>query len=149
MGFLSRKTTPDDGHEQVGAVQTAEPQSVDTNSPLEAEGDQPAVEQATPSPPEPEAPSPPEPDGEEIRVSENGGAPSDVPEVGAAVTAEPEPEEPRRMMPSELIAPTRREMLANSNGAEDEGEQKRAEVFVFANQKGGVAKTTTTLNLAV
>src|SRR4051812_25553684 len=113
MGFLSRKTTPDDGHEQVGAVQTAEPQSVDTNSPLEAEGDQP-VEQATPSPPEPEAPSPPEPeapsppepDGEEIRVSENGGAPSDVPEVGAAVTAEPEPEEPRRMMPSELIAPT-------------------------------------------
>src|SRR3954469_14597589 len=141
MGFLSRKTTHDDGHEQVGTVQTAEPQSVDTNSPFEAEGDQP-VEQATPSPPEPEAPSPPEPDGEEIRVSENGGAPnSDVPEVGAAVTAEPEPEEPRRMMPSELIAPTRREMLANSNGAEDEGEQKRAEVFVFANQKGGVAKT--------
>ena len=140
MGFLSRKTTPDDGHEQAGAVQTAEPQPVDFNPAPEADAEQP-VEQP--------APSPPEPEGEEIRVSENGGSPDgDTPEVGAAVTEEPEPEEPRRMTASELIAPSRHEMLS-SPGERQEEPQKRAEVFVFANQKGGVAKTTTTLNLAV
>src|SRR5689334_12891796 len=107
MGFLSRKTTPEDGYEQAGAVQTAEPQPVDTNFPIEAEADQPdqPMEQA--------APSPPEPEDEEIKVSENGGSPAtDVPEVGAAVTAEPEPEEPRRMKPSELLAPNRRDLLS-------------------------------------
>jgi chromosome partitioning protein len=139
MGFLSRKTTPEDGAEQAGVVQTAQPQPVDPSPPQMA-GEEEPVEHLPP-------PSPPEPDGEEIKVSENGGAPNDdAPEVGSAVV--PEPEEPRRMKPSEIIAPTRREMAAAPGPAEEET-TKRAEVFVFANQKGGVAKTTTTLNLAV
>src|SRR3954471_14907237 len=100
MGFLSRKTTPEDGAEQTGIVQIAEQQPVEPIPPHMVREEEP-VEHLPP-------PSPPEPDGEEIKVSENGGAlDEDAPEVGSAVV--PEPDEPRRMKPSEIIAPTRRE----------------------------------------
>jgi chromosome partitioning protein len=161
MGLFSRTTKPEDTHEPV----TEAPKQAQPEAPAPPRSETPAPPAPeTPAPPAPEpqpepAPEPPEPAGEirvekiEERTSPNPVAPGSEAEeatgadVEEATASGVDPDE-GRMSASEILAPTRRKG-PESGQPEGEPETSRAQVISFANQKGGVAKTTTTLNLAV
>jgi chromosome partitioning protein len=165
MGFLSRKKKPEpvvaeDNHpleEELARMEEAVPErpvadyeaEYDDYEPEYAEESQDEVE---------EVPSAPEPQPQPVAT-----APAPVVEPTPVVEPEPEPVDERpindehtdddepgdgRMKAIDLIAPTRLEFLRPEEPPV-ELPVDTADVIAFANQKGGVAKTTTTLNLAV
>jgi chromosome partitioning protein len=149
MGFLSRKQKP-------SSVAVEEPHPIDDE--LQE------MEQAVPERPEEPGPAGPVADEGTSSSQAAGEVPSSTPPAGeassgsakaptapAAAAEKPlgdvNEEESERFMAADLIAPSRHEAPAEKQEAETA--TKHAEVIAFANQKGGVAKTTTTLNLAV
>jgi chromosome partitioning protein len=151
MGFLSRKNKSapvptDDPHPIVEELQQME-EAVPQRPPADLAADEAPLA----SPPAPVAEDTPAADLPEGQPSAPpaGEAWVDGEEEPVGPAADPEEAEsgPERFMPRDLIAPSRHEAVTEEPVAEVP--VKHAEVIAFANQKGGVAKTTTTLNLAV
>jgi chromosome partitioning protein len=152
MGLFSRGSRADDaGAQNNGVPENGEPETIE---PENAGVDSAQVEET----------------GAEATVPENGAAPEDnepeQPEVEQAEVKKrdeveraptpppanvvpPEPDEEGRITASQALAPKRGQGASGADAEHVEETGRRAQVISFANQKGGVAKTTTTLNLAV
>jgi chromosome partitioning protein len=162
MGFLSRKSksapvpTEEEAHpieQELESMEAAVPES--PSEARDAEGSDreaagPVAEGPTVSTAGPVAAgevsgltrpdtSPSTPPAGDAAEGPTGAPPTDETAEGS--------DEPARMMARDLIAPSRHR--GEEEVAEPDAAVKHAEVIAFANQKGGVAKTTTTLNLAV
>jgi chromosome partitioning protein len=133
MRILSRKNhEPEKQAPEQESIPDAREAAAPAATATEAAPLQPEASQPAPRPAEPAAP------------------PVPVEEELAQVEEDAESEETQiRLKAADLLAPSRRDISDHLKPVKPEQPVDMAEVISFANQKGGVAKTTSTLNLAV
>jgi chromosome partitioning protein len=133
---------PDQPAREVESVNEPKPTQEHTPEPAPEREPEPAPER------EPEGAPEPAPVAEELQTVEESEAEAHV-HVAPGPEVEEDPEA-NRISFEQALAPRRPAATGVADrGAGGEQPEGRAQVISFANQKGGVAKTTTTLNLAV